>query len=302
MSTEKFKSGFVTVIGRTNVGKSSIINALVREKVSAIANKPQTTRKIIRGILNTENSQIIFIDTPGIHKAHSKLGKIMNESAIATIPDVDVIIYVVDVTDKKVDNETIEKLKKQKRPIILVLNKVDLINREQVAEKITLYSELIDFVSIVPLSVVKNDNLDVLVKEIENNLLPGPKYYDVDEYTTQTSRELVEETVREKALRLLKEEVPHGILVECEKMKMRKTVDNKKFFDIDVTVYCVRESHKSIIIGKNGQMLKKIGTFARYDLEEMLGVKVNLNIWVKVKEDWINDLKIVNKFKLKEEN
>ena len=189
MSTEKFKSGFVTVIGRTNVGKSSIINALVREKVSAIANKPQTTRKIIRGILNSDNSQIIFIDTPGIHKAHSKLGKVMNESAISTIPDVDVIVYVVDATDKKVDNETIEKLRKQKRPIILVLNKVDLINREQIAEKITLYSELIDFVSIVPLSVVKNNNLDVLVKEIENNLLPGPKYYDVDEYTTQTSRE-----------------------------------------------------------------------------------------------------------------
>ena len=255
MSTEKFKSGFVTVIGRTNVGKSSIINALVREKVSAIANKPQTTRKIIRGILNTENSQIIFIDTPGIHKAHSKLGKVMNESAISTIPVVDVIVYVVDATDKKVDNETIEKLKKQKRPIILVLNKVDLINREQIAEKITLYSELIDFVSIVPLSVVKNNNLDVLVKEIENNLLPGPKYYHVDEYTTQTSRELVEEIVREKALRLLKEEVPHGILVECEKMKMRKSVDNKKFFDIDVTVYCVSASHKSIIIGINGQML-----------------------------------------------
>lgn len=297
MENNNFKSGFVTVVGRTNVGKSSIINTLIHEKISAIANKPQTTRKVIRGILNTDNSQIIFIDTPGIHKAHSKLGKAMNESAISTIPDVDVIIYVIDAIDSRVDDDTIEKLKKQKSPIILVINKIDLINKVELANKISFYSKLIDFSAVVPISVVKNKNLDVLIEEIEKKLSLGPKYYDVDEYTTQTSRELVEETIREKALRLLKEEVPHGILVECTKMKMRKNRNNENFFDVDVTIYCLRDAHKAIIIGKNGQMLKKIGTFARYDLEDMLGIKINLNIWVKVKEDWINDLKIINRFK-----
>ena len=297
---KEFKSGFVTVIGRTNVGKSSIINDLVGEKISAITNKPQTTRKVIKGIINRENSQIIIIDTPGIHKPKSKLGNVMVEEAISSIPDVDVVLYVIDGSNSKIDEKTIEKIKEAKKPTILIINKIDLIDAKKVAEIIDEYKNIYDFKAIIPVSVKQKKNIDIILEEIENNLKTGPAYYDIEEYTNQTLRDLAEEVVREKALKLLQDEVPHGIFVETNKMKTRKTKTGEKIFDIEETIFCLRESHKGIIIGKQGSMLKKIGTYARQDLEKMLDSKVNLKLWVKVKEDWINLDSFVNRFKTKE--
>ena len=298
---EIFKSGFVSIIGRTNVGKSSIINSLVGEKVAAIANKPQTTRTVIRAIVNRPNSQIIFIDTPGIHKPKSKLGNVMVDNAFEVSKDVDVLVFVIEATSKEIgkgDRLILDKIKAAKRKTILVINKIDLASKAKVAEIIDLYKNEYDFASIIPVSTVKNINLDVILDEIEKNLKEGPAYYNIEEYTDQTTRQLVEETIREKALKLLEDEVPHGILVEVDKMKKRKTMENEPIYNIDATIYCLRESHKGIIIGKNGSMLKKIGTYARQDLEKMLGIKINLKIWVKVKEDWLDNQSIVNKFKL----
>ena len=297
---EGFKSGFVAVVGKTNVGKSSIINRLVGEKISAIANKPQTTRTRIKGIINRKNSQIIIIDTPGLHKPKSKLGKVMVENAINSIPDVDVVLYVIDATDKNIDNAIIEKIRESNKKTILIINKIDLINAKELAEIIEKYKEIYNFTAIVPVSVKKDKNLEYILVEIERNLKVGPAYYDIEEYTDQTLRNLAEETIREKALKLLQDEVPHGILVEVTKMKKRKTKEMEKIYDIESTIFCLRESHKGIIIGKNGNMLKKIGTYAREDLEKMLDTKVNLKLWVKVKEDWINDMGIVKKFKAEE--
>lgn len=298
-----FKSGFVSILGRTNVGKSSIINSLVGEKVSAIANKPQTTRTVIRAIVNRPNSQIIFIDTPGIHKPKSKLGDIMVESAFEVAKDVDVVVFVVEATNEtntigKGDRLILEKIKEAKKKTILVINKIDLVNKAKIAELIELYKNEYDFASIIPVSTVKNTNLEAILDEIEKNLKEGPAYYDIEEYTDQTTRDLVEETIREKSLKLLNDEVPHGILVEVDKMKKRKTMENEPIYNIDATIYCLRESHKGIIIGKNGSMLKKIGTYAREDLEKMLGIKINLKLWVKVKADWVNDAKFIKNFKL----
>lgn len=294
---EEFKSGFVTVIGRTNVGKSSIINSLVGEKVSAIANKPQTTRTRIKGIINRENLQIIILDTPGIHKPKSKLGNTMVENAISSIPDVDIVLYVIDAKEKRIDEKTIEKIKQSNKKTILIINKIDLVDAKRVAELIDTYKNLYDFKAILPVSVTKNKNIEEIIIEIRNNLEEGPAYYSEDEYTDQTLRQLAEETIREKALKLLQDEVPHGILVQATKMKMRKTKELEKIYDIEATIFCLRNSHKGIIIGKSGTMLKKIGTYAREDLEKILDTKVNLKLWVKVKEGWIDDESIVKKFK-----
>lgn len=298
---EKFKSGFVSLVGRTNVGKSSIINALVGEKVAAIANKPQTTRTAIRAIVNRENSQIIFVDTPGIHKPKTKLGNVMVETAFGMISDVDVLLFVVEATSSEIgrgDRLILEKIKNQKVKTILIINKIDLIKKEQLAKLITLYKDEYNFEAIIPVSVNKNINLQEILEEIEKNIKEGPAYYDIEEYTDQTMRQLVEETVREKALKLLDEEVPHGLYIETEKMKRRKTQEKEPIYDIDVTIYCLKNSHKGIIIGRNGAMLKKIGTYARQDLENMLQTKINLKLWVKVKEDWLNNDSMVKKFKL----
>ena len=300
-SNDNFKSGFVSMLGRTNVGKSSIINALVGEKVAAVANKTQTTRTAIRAIVNRPNLQVIFVDTPGIHKPKSKLGDVMVETAFGSSTDVDIILFVVDATSTEIgkgDRIILDKIIASGKKCILVINKVDLVKKEQLAKIIDLYSKEYNFISVVPVSVVKNTNLDVLLNEIAKNLKPGPAYYNVDEYTYQTLRQLAEETIREKALKLLNDEVPHGIYVEVSKMKHRKTLEKENIYDISATIYCLRNSHKGIIIGKNGQMLKKIGTYARQDLEKMLDVKVNLQLWVKVKEDWLNDANFVKKFKL----
>ena len=300
-SNDNFKSGFVSMLGRTNVGKSSIINALVGEKVAAVANKTQTTRTAIRAIVNRPNLQVIFVDTPGIHKPKSKLGDVMVETAFGSSTDVDIILFVVDAASTEIgkgDRIILDKIIASGKKCILVINKIDLVKKEQLAKIIDLYSKEYNFISVVPVSVVKNTNLDVLLDEIAKNLKPGPAYYNVDEYTDQTLRQLAEETIREKALKLLNDEVPHGIYVEVSKMKHRKTLEKENIYDISATIYCLRNSHKGIIIGKNGQMLKKIGTYARQDLEKMLDVKVNLQLWVKVKEDWLNDSNFVKKFKL----
>ena len=301
INKENFKSGFVSILGRTNVGKSSIINKLVGEKVAAIANKPQTTRTVIRAIVNRPHSQIIFIDTPGIHKPKSKLGNVMVENAFEVSKDVDVVVFVVEATSNEIgkgDKLILEKIREAKKKTILVINKIDLVDKARVAQLIELYKNEYNFSSIIPVSTVKNINIDVILNEIEKNLKTGPAYYNIDEYTDQTTRQLVEETIREKALKLLNDEVPHGIFVEVEKMKKRKTMENELIYNIDATIYCLRNSHKGIIIGKNGSMLKKIGTYARQDLERMLGIKINLKLWVKVREDWINSDSFLKNFKL----
>lgn len=299
--SEEFKSGFVSMMGRTNVGKSSIMNSLVKEKVAAIANKPQTTRNAIRAIVNRDDLQIIFIDTPGIHKPKSKLGNVMVETAFGVVSDVDVVLFVIDATSKDIgkgDRIILDKIKESGKKTILIINKIDLVNKEDVAKLIEMYKDEYNFESVIPVSVTKNINVDVIIDEIKKHLQHGPAYYDVEEYTDQTLRQLVEETIREKALRLLQDEVPHGIYVETEKMKERKTKSGEPIYDVEATIYCLRKSHKGIIIGKDGNMLKRIASYARTDLEKMLDTKINLKVWVKVKEDWLNDDSLVKKFKL----
>ena len=297
---EKFKSGFVSIIGRTNVGKSTLLNSLVGEKVAIMTNKTQTTRTAIRAIVNRRNSQIIFIDTPGIHKPKNKLGNTMIETAFGTISEVDLILFMIEAISTEIgrgDLKILEKLKDTNKKVILIINKIDLVKKDDIAKLIELYSKEYNFESIIPISALKNKEVETILDEIEKLLKEGPAYYDIDEYTDQTSRQLVEEVIREKALKLLDDEVPHGLYVEVEKMKQSRTQNKEKIYNIEATIYCIRDSHKGIIIGKNGQMLKKIGTYARQDLERMLGTKINLKTWVKVKKDWQDEDSIVKNFK-----
>lgn len=297
---KKFKSGFISIIGRTNVGKSTLINSLVGEKVAIMANKTQTTRTAIRAIVNRPNSQIIFIDTPGIHKPKTKLGNTMIETAFGTISEVDVILFMVEATSDGIgrgDSRILEKLKERNKKVILIINKIDLVRKEQIAKLIDIYSKEYNFEAVIPISAIKNKEVEIILDEIEKLLKEGPAYYDIDEYTDQTSRQLVEEVIREKALKLLDDEVPHGLYVEVEKMKLGRTKNKEEIYNIEATIYCLRDSHKGIIIGKNGVMLKRIGTYARQDLEKMLGTKINLKTWVKVKKDWQDEDSIVKKFK-----
>ena len=299
---EEFKSGFVTLIGRTNVGKSTLLNLLVGEKVAAIANKVQTTRTAIKGIVNRKNSQIIFVDTPGIHKPKTKLNETMVETSFTSLVDSDIVLFLIEATSTEIgrgDRIILEKIKEAKRKTILIINKIDLIKREKLLSLIDLYSKEYQFEAVIPISATNSKYRETILDEIEKNLKPGPAYYDIEEYTDQTLRQLAEETIREKALKLLQDEVPHGIYVEVEKMKQRKNKNNEDIYDIEATIYCLRNSHKGIIIGKNGEMLKRIGRAARIDMEQNFGVKVNLKTWVKVKEDWQETDSIVNKFKLK---
>ena len=296
---EEFKSCCVAIVGRTKVGKSSILNELVGQKVAVVVNKPQTTRTAIKAIVNRENSQIVFIDTPGIHKPKSKLGNTMNDTAWSSIPDADVTLFVVEATSNgigKGDQMILDKIKEQKAQTILIINKIDLVTKEQIFKLIEAFKDEYHFKAIIPISALKKPDVEIILEEIEKNLKPGPAYYDEEEYTDQTMRDLAAETIREKALKLLQDEVPHGLFVEIEKMKKGKTRENKPIFNIEATIYCLKDSHKGIIIGKNGAMLKKIGTYARQDLEKILEEQVNLKIWVKVKEDWINNEKFVKKF------
>ena len=298
---EEFKSGFV-LIGRTNVGKSTLLNLLVGEKVAAIANKVQTTRTAIKGIVNRENSQIIFTDTPGIHKPRTKLNETMIETSYASIADADVVLFLIEATSKDIgkgDRIILDKIKETKRKTILIINKIDLVKRENLLNLIETYSKEYNFEAVIPISATNSKYRNIILDEIEKNLKSGPAYYDIEEYTDQTIRQLAEETIREKALKLLQDEVPHGIYVEVEKLKQRKNKKGEDLYDIEATIYCLRNSHKGIIIGKNGDMLKRIGRSARIDMEQNFGVKVNLKTWVKVKEDWQDNNSIVDKFKLK---
>ena len=299
---EEFKSGFVTLIGRTNVGKSTLINLLVGEKVAAIANKVQTTRTAIKGIVNRKNSQIIFTDTPGIHKPRTKLNETMLDTSFTSLKDADLVLFLIEATSTEIgrgDSRILEKIKEAKAKTILIINKIDLVKKESLLKLIDLYSKEYDFEAVIPISATEVKYRDIILDEIEKNLKPGPAYYDKEEYTDQTLRQLAEETIREKALKLLQDEVPHGIYVEVQKMKERKNRNGEDIYDIEANIYCLRESHKGIIIGKNGEMLKRIGRAARIDMEENFGVKINLKTWVKVKEDWQDNPTVVNNFKLK---
>ena len=281
-------------VGRTNVGKSTLINLLVGEKIAATTNKVQTTRTQIKGIVNRENSQIVFIDTPGIHKPKTKLNENMLELSWEALESSDVILFLIEANSKEIgrgDKKILDKIKESNKKCILIINKIDLINREELAKIIELYKDEYNFSSIIPISAKNIKYKEIILSEIEKNLESGPKFYDEEEYTDQTLRELASELVREKALILLRDEVPHGIFVEVEKMKLNKTKNKEKIYNIDVVIYCLKNSHKGIIIGKNGEMLKKIGTMARIDMEKNFGTKVNLKIWVKVKEDWMNNEK-----------
>ena len=299
---EKFKSGFVSLIGRTNVGKSTLINALTGEKVAIATSKTQTTRTAIKAIVNGDNYQIIITDTPGIHKPKNKLGQTMLDTAYKIMDEVDGVIFLIEADSNKIgpgDRLILDKIKEAKQKCILVINKMDLITKEKLLELINMYRNEYDFEAVVPISALKNKGLEELKKEIVNILPEGPKYFDDDEYTDQTSRQLAEEIIREKALKLLDQEVPHGIYVEVNKFQYRKKTDGTDICDIDANIYCIRESHKGIIIGKNGEKLKRIGTYARHDLEQILGIKVNLKLWVKVSKDWQEKDNIVKRFKLK---
>lgn len=298
----EFKSGFVTIIGRTNVGKSTLINLLVGEKVAAIANKVQTTRTAIKGIVNRPNSQIIFTDTPGIHKPKHKLNETMVETSFTSLKDADLILFLIEANSKEIgrgDTRILEKIKEANKKTILIINKIDLVKKEELLKLIDLYSKEYNFESIIPISALNEKYKDVILDEIEKNLKEGPAYYDIEEYTDQTLRQLAEEVIREKILRFLQDEVPHGVYVEVQKMQERTNKNGEDMYDIEANIYCIRESHKGIIIGKNGEMLKRIGRAARIDMKENFGVKVNLKTWVKVKENWIDNPSIVDKFKLK---
>ncbi len=296
----EFKSGFVSLIGRTNVGKSTLLNTLIKEDVSITANKPQTTRLAIRAIANRPNSQIIFIDTPGIHKPKSKLSETMVDTAMSSLKDVDVILFLIEATSNEVgkgDTYILEKLKEINKKVILIINKIDLVKKECLLNLINLYKECYDFSSIIPVEATKEKYSDVVLNEIEKLLKPGPKFYEEDEYTDQTSRQMAEEKIREKALRFLNDEVPHGLYVEVTKFKDRKTSKGEEIYDIEATIYCKRDSHKGIIIGKDGQMLKRIGQYARKDLEKIFQTKINLKLWVKVDNKWDENTNILKKFK-----
>jgi len=297
----EFKSGFVAMLGRTNVGKSTLVNLLVGEKVAATADKVQTTRTAIRGIANRENSQIIFIDTPGIHKPKTKLNETMIETSFGVISEIDLILFVIEATSEEIgrgDMKILEKIKQANKKTILIINKIDLVKREKLLHLIDLYQKEYNFEAVIPISSLKEKYRDVILDEIEKNLKPGPAYYNTEEYTDQTLRQLAEEIIREKSLKLLQDEVPHGIYVEVEKMKFRKNQKGEPLYDIEATIFCLRNSHKGIIIGKDGSMLKRIGQAARIDMETNFQTKVNLKTWVKVRENWLDDDKIVKKFKL----
>lgn len=299
---EKFKSGFISLVGRTNVGKSTLLNTLTHEKVAIATSKPQTTRTAIKAIINGDNYQLVITDTPGIHKPRTKLGNTMIDTAFKMLSEVDCIMFLIDATSKDIgrgDYRILEKIKEAKKPCILVINKIDLVPKQNLIKLMELYSKEYDFKAIVPISAEKNQGIDNLLEELLKLVPEGPKYYADDEYTDQTARQLSEEIIREKALKLLNDEVPHGIYVEIGKFEYRKTTKGEDIYDIDATIYCIRESHKGIIIGKGGNLLKRIATYSRQDMEEMLGTKVNLNVWVKVRENWQEQDNIVNKFKLK---
>lgn len=294
MENIKTKTGFVTIIGRPNVGKSTLMNKLIGQKVAITSNKPQTTRNKIKTVYTDEQGQIIFVDTPGIHKSKNKLGEYMVNVAERTMSEVDVILWLVEPTTYVGAGEQhiVNQLKQTKTPVILVINKIDTIKKEEVLNYIAAYKDLLDFAEIVPVSAKTGNNTNELIASIYKYLPYGPLYYDEDTLTDQPMRQIVAELIREKALHALDDEIPHGIAVTIERMKERP---DGSVVDIDATIVCERESHKGIIIGKQGAMLKKIGSNARYEIEKMMEQKINLKLWVKVRKEWRdNDLLIKN--------
>ncbi|MBR2453169.1 MAG: GTPase Era [Clostridia bacterium] len=288
------KSGFVAICGRPNAGKSTLMNKIIGEKVAIVSNKPQTTRTKIMGVRTEDDCQIVLIDTPGIHKPHNKLGEKMEKYIYTATKDIDVLLYVVDATlyDNEYPKEkaALEGLKASDVPVILVVNKVDKVEKNSLLPTIQKLSELYDFSGIVPLSAKMGDNVDALLGEIKNLLSEGPQFFPGDIITDQPERQIVAEFIREKALRLLNQEIPHGIAVEIEKMQRRENGT----YEILAAIYCERQSHKAIIIGKKGEKLKEIGSRARQDIERFLSSKVYLELWVKVKEDWRNKEAFMN--------
>ncbi|MCI9659365.1 MAG: GTPase Era [Lachnospiraceae bacterium] len=282
---EQTKSGFATLIGRPNVGKSTLMNQLIGQKIAITSHKPQTTRNRIQTVYTSEKGQIVFLDTPGIHKAKNKLGEYMVNVAQRTLKEVDVILWLVEPSAfiGAGDRHIAEQLSGIRTPVILVINKVDTVKKEEILGVIDAYRKLLDFSEIVPVSALKGTNKDTLIELIFGYLPYGPMFYDEDTVTDQPMRQIAAELIREKALKLLNEEIPHGIAVSIDLMKQRQ---QGGLWDIEATIICERDSHKGIIIGKGGAMLKKIGSAARYEIEKQLEAKVNLRLWVKVKRDW----------------
>ena len=289
----EFKSGFVTVVGLPNVGKSTLINRCVGQKVAIISQKPQTTRQKILGIRTTDKTQIIFVDTPGIHTPRTKLGEYMVNSANESVRDADIAVFVTaagrDVTDK--EREIVENIKAEGIPAILVINKVDAVAKDTIPEKIVVFNEMMDFAATVPLSAKTGSGVKFLLAEIEKLLPEGPEFYDGDTVTDVNERVMASEIIREKMLNLLDKEIPHGTAVEIIDFKEEPGIVN-----IQATIYCEKDSHKGIIIGKKGEMLKRIGAKARVDIEEMVEKKVFLELWVKVKDDWRNNNYLMKSF------
>lgn len=283
MEKTQYKSGFATLIGRPNVGKSTLMNHLIGQKIAITSNKPQTTRNRIQTVYTSEEGQIVFLDTPGIHKAKNKLGNYMVNVAERTLSDVDVVLWLVEPTTYigAGEQHIVEELKKTKTPVILVINKIDTVKREEILIFIDTYRKQMDFAEIVPVSALKGDGTDDLLSCIMKYLPYGHPFYDEDTVTDQPVRQITAELIREKALLCLEDEIPHGIAVTIESMNHKKRIA-----DIEATIVCERESHKGIIIGRQGGMLKKIGSLARPDIEDLVGCQVNLKLWVKVKKDW----------------
>lgn len=291
----ELKTGFVALIGRPNVGKSTLMNRLIGQKIAITSNKPQTTRNRIQTVYTEERGQIIFLDTPGIHKAKNKLGEYMVNAAKQTMNDVDVVLWLVEPTTYigAGEQQIAANLKNCKKPVILVINKVDTVKKEEILKFIDAYKNIVHFDEIVPVSALKGQNTDDLIDAIFKYLPYGPMYYDEDTVTDQPMKQIAAELIREKALRCLSDEIPHGIAVTIE--RMRERLDGSNIIDIDATIVCERDSHKGIIIGKGGEMLKKIGSAARFEIERMMDMQVNLKLWVKVKKEWRdNDLLMKN--------
>lgn len=295
------KNVFVTIAGRANAGKSSLLNALVGEKIAAVSDKPQTTRTKITGVLTEGETQFVFMDTPGMHKAKNKLSEHMINTVNECVTGVDIIILMCDCTKKISDNEMdlINSFKGTRSKVILLLNKIDLLfNKDMLIEKLAEYSALYDFLEVVPVSVIQGDGLDIVMDILRKNAVEGPHYFPDDKFTDQPEKVIMAEIIREKALRNLNEEVPHGVAVTIEQLNEREDRNGTPILDITATIFCERESHKGIIIGKGGSMLRKIGQDARADLEEFFQIRVNLQCWVKVKEGWRNREGMIKNFGL----
>lgn len=297
------KSGFVAIVGRPNVGKSSLLNRFVGEKVAIVSPKPQTTRNKITGILTRGETQLVFIDTPGLHKPRTALGEYMVEQVRRSVLDVDVGVLVTEPTGEitAAEHQLMQSLKAARMPVLLAINKIDTIRQKDLMmAKIDAFSKELDFDAIIPISARTGDGVDILLERITSYAQKGPHFFDDDAITDQPERVIIAEIIREKVLGNMQDEIPHGVAVGIENMKERKNAAGEELADVDATIYCERESHKGMLIGKGGAMLKRIGTQARTDAERFLGIKLNLRLWVKVKEDWRNKEGLIRNFGYRE--